>query len=175
MSTNSHCVKCFLVIVALTSALYIFKPSLFPSLTNGFVLRNNVDQTSPCSPCTTCDCSSHLSLTKVAPVLVNHTIPDCGTTDPELDTDIEKQYLDRLAEELKLLKTVTEEHARHMNVSYIAAKRLGSQYEREAEKCNTATQACEDARERVEALLIKEKKVTSIWEERARKSGWQTS
>lgn len=86
---------------------------------------------------------------------------------------MEKQFTDLLAEELKLQEAVAEEHARHMNITFVEAKRVASQYQREAEKCNAATEICEEARERAQALLIKERKVTMMWEKRARQLGWE--
>lgn len=86
---------------------------------------------------------------------------------------MEKQFVDLLTEELKLQEAVSEERVRHMNITFAEAKRAASQYQREAEKCNAATETCEEARERSEALLIKERKVTSLWERRARQMGWE--
>lgn len=85
---------------------------------------------------------------------------------------MEKQFIDLLTEELKLQETVSEEQTRHMNITFLEAKRAASQYQKEAEKCNSATEICEGARERAEALLIKERKVTILWEKRARNLGW---
>ena len=98
---------------------------------------------------------------------------DCGSNDPDLKQEMEKQFVDLLSEELKLQESVSEEHSRHMNGTFAEAKRIATQYEREAEKCNAATETCEGARERAEALLIKERKVTSMWERRARQRGWE--
>lgn len=81
--------------------------------------------------------------------------------------------MDLLTEELKLQGTVAEEHSRHMNITLAEAKRVASQYQKEAEKCNAATETCEQARERAEALLIKERKETSVWEQRAHQMGWE--
>ncbi|CAK9181071.1 unnamed protein product [Ilex paraguariensis] len=86
---------------------------------------------------------------------------------------MEKQFVDLLSEELKLQETVGEEHIHHMNITFGEARRLASQYQKEAEKCNAATEICEAARERAEALLLKERKITSLWEQRARQVGWQ--
>jgi hypothetical protein len=86
---------------------------------------------------------------------------------------MEKQFVDLLTEELKLQVTVAEEHTRHMNITFGEAKRVASQYQKEAEKCNAATETCEEARERAEALRIKERKVTLLWERRARQMGWE--
>lgn len=84
-----------------------------------------------------------------------------------------KQLVDLLSEELKLEETVDEEHSQHMNITLGEAKRLASQYQREAEKCNAATETCEGARERAQMLLTKEKKITLLWERRARQLGWE--
>ncbi|GMP35642.1 hypothetical protein CsSME_00008006 [Camellia sinensis var. sinensis] len=105
--------------------------------------------------------------------LANLSVTDCGGDDPDLKEEMEKQFVDLLTEEMKLQETVNEEHAHHMNITFAEARRVASQYQREAEKCNAATETCEQARERSEALLIKEKKVTSLWERRARQMGWQ--
>lgn len=86
---------------------------------------------------------------------------------------MEKQFVDLLSEELKLQKTVGEEHIRHMNITFGEARRVASQYQKEAEKCNTATETCEQAREQAEALMRQEKKITSLWERRARQLGWE--
>lgn len=87
---------------------------------------------------------------------------------------MEKQFVDLLTEELKLQEKVAEEHMRHMNVTMGDAKRVASQYQKEAEKCNTATETCEAAREQAEALLTKERKVTALWEHRARQMGFDS-
>lgn len=81
--------------------------------------------------------------------------------------------MDLLSEELKLEEAVGEEHSHHMNITLGEAKRLASQYQREAEKCIATTETCEGARERAMVLLSKEKKLTSLWERRARQAGWE--
>lgn len=85
---------------------------------------------------------------------------------------MEKQLADLLSEEIKLQRMVAEEHFNRMNITLGEARRLGTQYQRESEKCNAATETCEQARERAEALITKEKKLTSAWEQRARQLGW---
>lgn len=99
----------------------------------------------------------------------------CGKNDPELSKEMEKQFVDLLNEELKLQQIVAEEHSHHMNATLVEAKRQATQYQREAEKCNAATETCEEARERSEAAISKEKKLTALWEQRARQLGWQDS
>ncbi|KAE8668554.1 serine carboxypeptidase S28 family protein [Hibiscus syriacus] len=104
--------------------------------------------------------------------LTNLSITDCGNNDPDLKQEMEKQFVDLLTEELKLQEAVAEEHSRHMNITIGEAKRVASQYQKEVEKCIAATETCEEARERAEASLIRERKVTTLWEQRARQMGW---
>ncbi|KAJ4913404.1 Uncharacterized protein Rs2_08025 [Raphanus sativus] len=94
--------------------------------------------------------------------LANLTVTDCGGDDPELKQEMEKQFVDLETEELKLQEAVADEHSRHMNVTLAEAKRVASHYQKEAEKCNAATEICESAKERAEALLIKERKITAF-------------
>eukprot|EP00262_Sarcandra_glabra_P017632 TRINITY_DN6091_c0_g1_i1.p1 TRINITY_DN6091_c0_g1~~TRINITY_DN6091_c0_g1_i1.p1 ORF type:complete len:178 (-),score=41.17 TRINITY_DN6091_c0_g1_i1:206-739(-) len=161
---------CCLVVLAIASALYVSGPALYWRFKKGLKLDDNAP--SSCAPCV-CDCPPPLSLLKIAPGLVNLSITDCGKHDPDLSNEMEKQLVDLLTEELKLQETVAEEHTHHMNFTYVEARRLASQYQKEAEKCNAATETCEEARERTEASLIKEKKVTTMWERRARQLGWE--
>lgn len=81
--------------------------------------------------------------------------------------------MDLLSEELKLQESVIEANMRHMNITLAEAKRVASQYQREADKCIFATETCEQARERAQAILTKEKKMTLVWEQRARQMGWE--
>lgn len=157
------------MVFAVASALCVSGPALYWRFKKNMKLGNG----SPiCSPCT-CDCPPPLSLLKLAPGLVNISVTDCGKNDPDLNKEMEKQFVDLLTEELKLQEVVAEEHIRHMNITFGEARRAASQYQREAEKCNAATEICEAARERAEALLAKEMKVTSLWERRARQMGWE--
>ncbi|CAK9168823.1 unnamed protein product [Ilex paraguariensis] len=158
---SGTCLRCCLVVFAVVSALCVSGPALYWKFKKGLRLRAT---SLSCSPCI-CDCPPPLSLLKIA--------PDCGKDDPDLKKEMEKQFVDLLSEELKLQEMVSEEHVHHMNITFGEARRLASQYQREAEKCNTATETCEAARERAEALLLRERKITSSWEQRARKLGWE--
>ncbi|KAM7471642.1 hypothetical protein LguiA_009825 [Lonicera macranthoides] len=164
--------RCCLVVFAIASALGVCGPVLYWKFKKGMSLRNPISSSSSsCPPCL-CDCPPPLSLLTIAPGLANLSVTDCGKNDPELNKEMEKQFVDLLTEELKLHEMVAEEHMHRMNVTFGEARRLASQYQREAEKCNTATETCEQAREHAEALLTKERKVTSLWERRARQLGW---
>ncbi|XP_068657803.1 uncharacterized protein [Aristolochia californica] len=116
----------------------------------------------PCSPCH-CDCSSESVLSVLS---------DSGSYDPYMKDDMEKPTIDLLAEELKLRAGVTEDLKQQMQANMLDTKKLASKYQKEAEKCNTGVEACEEARERLEAALSAELKVSAQWERRARQYGW---
>uniref|UniRef100_A0A7N0V4Y1 Uncharacterized protein n=1 Tax=Kalanchoe fedtschenkoi TaxID=63787 RepID=A0A7N0V4Y1_KALFE len=162
-------VRCSLVTFAIVSALCVCGPALYWRFSKS-VPSSDSASSSSCAPCH-CNCPEPVSLLQV-PGLANLSVTDCGSNDPELKSEMEKQFVDLLTEELKLHEMVADERARHMNTTFIEAKRAASQYQNEAEKCNAATDICEGARERAEALLIKERKITSLWEKRARNMGW---
>ncbi|CAH9054380.1 unnamed protein product [Cuscuta epithymum] len=50
---------------------------------------------------------------------------------------------------------------------------MTSQYMKEADKCNSGMETCEEAREKADATLLAQKKVTAMWESRARQMGWK--
>ncbi|KAL9314286.1 hypothetical protein ACSQ67_019738 [Phaseolus vulgaris] len=160
-----------LVVFAVVSALGVCGPALYWRFKNAISLRNSHNKLS-CPPCL-CNCPPPLSLFQLAPGLANLSVSDCGSNDPDLKEEMEKQFVDLLSEELKLQESVTEASTRHMNITLGEAKRVASQYQREADKCIAATETCEQARERAEAILIKERKITSVWERRARQMGWE--
>lgn len=166
---SGGCLRCCLVVFAVVSALGVCGPALYWKLKKGVKFAGSKLS---CPPCV-CDCPPPLSLLNIAPGLANLSVTDCGSKDPDLKQEMEKQFVDLLAEELKLQEAVAEEHIRHMNITFAEAKRVASQYQREAEKCNSATEICEGARERAQVLLINERKVTLMWEKRARQMGWE--
>uniref|UniRef100_A0A0A9GD55 Uncharacterized protein n=1 Tax=Arundo donax TaxID=35708 RepID=A0A0A9GD55_ARUDO len=173
------CGRWCLVILAVASALGVSGPAFYWRYKKGFSSSPAasvaaVSSSPSCPPCS-CDCPAPLSLKSIAPGLANFSITDCGKNDPELAKEMEKQFVDLLNEELKLQQVVAEEHSHHMNATLVEAKRQATQYQREAEKCNAATETCEEAREQSEAAISKEKKLTALWEQRARQMGWKDS
>lgn len=165
---SGSCVRGCLVAFAIVSALCVSGPALYWKLKEAARLRQNPNSCPPCH----CDCPAPFSLLKIAPGLVNLSVEDCGKNDPELREEMQKQFVDLLTEELKLQETVLEEHLERMNATHREARRVASQYQKEAEKCNTATETCEEARERAQVFLMREKKATILWEQRARQLGW---
>ncbi|XP_057515321.1 uncharacterized protein LOC130796908 [Amaranthus tricolor] len=173
-SASTGWVRCCLISFAVISALCVSAPALYwrfqhSTTTASSSLTNNAHSCPPCS----CHCPSPPSLLQIAPGLANLSVPDCNSSDPDLKKEMAKQFVDLLTEELKLQEGVAAEHALHMNATLTEARRVASQYQREADKCIAATETCEGAREHSEALLRKEMKLTSLWERRARKMGWE--
>uniref|UniRef100_A0A803MBZ5 Uncharacterized protein n=1 Tax=Chenopodium quinoa TaxID=63459 RepID=A0A803MBZ5_CHEQI len=156
------CIEECLVEVELLEEVSIFGPALYWKVNKGTKLGHHTS--SNCPPCI-CDCPPPLSILKI--------VPDCGKSDPELQQEMEKQYAELLMEELKLQEVVAQEHIRHMNATYREARRVASQYQREAEKCTIAIETCEEARENAEALILREMKLALLWQQRAHKMGWQ--
>lgn len=65
------------------------------------------------------------------------------------------------------------ENQRKADMALLEAKKLTSQYMKEADKCNSGMETCEEAREKAEVLLLAQKKLTATWEMRARQKGWK--
>lgn len=86
---------------------------------------------------------------------------------------MEKNFTDLLAEELKLREAEAAEAARRADVTLLEAKKLASQFQKEADKCSSGMDTCEEARERAEAALQEQKKQSAMWETRARQRGWK--
>lgn len=97
---------------------------------------------------------------------------DCGKHDPVLNEEMNKGLLTMLSEELNLQKVVANESLEHTKRLVMDARKTFSQYQKEAEKCNIGMETCEEARQRAEAELIEERRLTALWENRAREYGW---
>ncbi|XP_022952353.1 uncharacterized protein LOC111455059 isoform X3 [Cucurbita moschata] len=105
--------------------------------------------------------------------LRNTTFGDCIKHDPEVSQDTEKNFADLLLEELKLKETEALENQRRADMALLEAKKMTSQYQKEADKCNSGMETCEEAREKAEAVLAAQKRLTAMWEQRARQRGWK--
>ena len=86
---------------------------------------------------------------------------------------MEKNFTDLLSEEVNLREAEAMNAQRQADVTLLEAKKLASQYQKEADKCSSGMDTCEEARERAEAALREQKKLTSVWEARARQHGWK--
>ena len=90
-----------------------------------------------------------------------------------MSEDTEKNFADLLAEELKLREAESLEHQRRADMALLEAKKVTSQYQKEADKCTSGMETCEEAREKAEAALTAQKRLTAMWEQRARQKGWK--
>lgn len=100
-------------------------------------------------------------------------LSDCAKHDPEVSEDTEKNFAELLAEELKLREAESTESQQRADMALLEAKKVTSQYQKEADKCNSGMETCEEAREKSEASLAAQKKLTAMWELRARQRGWK--
>lgn len=77
-----------------------------------------------------------------------------------------------LSEEVRLQEVVAKETLEQTKKEIGNARKASSHYQKEAEKCNLGIKTCEEARERVEAELVFERRLSALWEKRARQFGW---
>ncbi|XP_050206748.1 uncharacterized protein LOC126656272 [Mercurialis annua] len=165
-------VKVGLVLLGLSLAGYLMGPPLYWHFKEGLAAAVSHSASSySCSPCV-CDCSSQPLLT-IPQGLSNASFADCAKRDPEVSEDTEKNFADLLTEELKLREGEALENQRRADMALLEAKKMTSQYQKEADKCNSGMETCEEAREKSEAALAAQKKLTVLWESRARQRGWK--
>ncbi|CAN0914332.1 hypothetical protein LINGRAHAP2_LOCUS28500 [Linum grandiflorum] len=105
---------------------------------------------------------------------INGSYADCGTNDPEIKQEVEKDRLALLSEEIVLQKLVANETLQRTKTLTTESGLVYSHYKREAEKCISQVETCEEARERAEAELREELKITASWEQRALELGWSS-
>lgn len=93
--------------------------------------------------------------------------------DPELRDGSEMNMTSVLVEELELREIEVQEIQQKADQALLEAKKLTSQYQKEADKCTSGMETCEEAREKAEAALQVQRRVTAMWELRARQKGWK--
>ncbi|XP_022969266.1 uncharacterized protein LOC111468321 [Cucurbita maxima] len=170
-SCNPSLIKFGLALIALSIAGYILAPPLYWHFKEGLAVVTRSSSSSSCPPCF-CDCPSQPLIT-IPQELRNTTFGDCIKHDPEVSQDTEKNFADLLLEELKLKETEALENQRRADMALLEAKKMTSQYQKEADKCNSGMETCEEAREKAEAVLAAQKRLTAMWEQRARQRGWK--
>ncbi|XP_028755227.1 uncharacterized protein LOC114714640 [Neltuma alba] len=161
--------KLLLWILALTLAVYIAGRPLYWQLSEGFAAVRRDASPSSCPPCP-CDCSLEPLLS--LPDGFNNSIIDCMRQDPEVSEEMQKGFLDLLSEEVKLKEAEALEKHQRADMALLEAKKVASQYQKEADKCNSGMETCEEAREKAEEALEDQRKITALWELRARQRGW---
>ncbi|WCJ37531.1 hypothetical protein M5689_018660 [Euphorbia peplus] len=174
---QSAVVKLVLSVIGLCIAAYILGPPLYWHFKEGLAAVTHSSSSpsssssSSCAPCV-CDCSSQ-PLLSLPQGFSNASFADCAKRDPEVSEDTEKNFVDLLTEELKLRDAEASENHRRADMALLEAKKMTSQYQKEADKCNSGMETCEEAREKAEAALVAQKKMTTMWEARARQRGWK--
>ncbi|XP_038888598.1 uncharacterized protein LOC120078397 [Benincasa hispida] len=169
-SCNPSLIKFGLALIAISITGYILGPPLYWHFKEGLAVVSH-SSSSSCPPCF-CDCPSQ-PVISIPEELRNSTFADCVKHDPELSQDTEKNFADLLLEELKLKEAEALENQRRADVALLEAKKMTSQYQKEADKCNSGMETCEEAREKAEAVLTAQKRLTAMWEQRARQRGWK--
>ncbi|KAK2992513.1 hypothetical protein RJ640_005660 [Escallonia rubra] len=146
-------------LMGLCLAGYIVGPPLYWHLTEALPSIRRAS----CPPCL-CDCSSE-------PLL---SIPqECMKHEPDMSEETEKNFTALLSEELKLREAEALESQQRADMALLEAKKMMSQYQKEADKCNMGMGTCEEAREKAEAALQAQREATAMWELRARQKGWK--
>ncbi|MCO5594501.1 hypothetical protein L7F22_048532 [Adiantum nelumboides] len=157
-------VKSAAVLMAAGLMIYMLSPPFHWKFAKG-VTHSSFSR--HCSACL-CDCLA-ASESMFLPGYGNSLLSDCG----KVQEDVDPRSVDLLVEELKLQEVTTEESQRRADAALLEAKKVASQYQKEAEKCSSGMETCEEARERSEAALAAQKRLSAMWERRARQLGWR--
>lgn len=161
--------KACVLLCASILAIYILGPPLYWHFFEGIAVLKQGSR-SDCAPCV-CDCAGETA-SVLPPGFPNNNSADCANADPSMREELGKYTADLLSEELRLQAAVAEDNQRRADSALLEAKKLSSQYQKEAEKCNFGMETCEEAREKAEESLIEQKKLAQTWEKRARGLGW---
>ncbi|KAK1280648.1 hypothetical protein QJS04_geneDACA021248 [Acorus gramineus] len=167
--THTWKLKAAVVAMGICIAAYIVGRPLYWHLAEA--LGRSASSVAACDPCV-CDCSFQPFLA-LPEELSNVSLTDCAKRDPEVSEEMEKNFIDLLSEELKLREAEAAESQRRGDLMLLEAKKMASQFLKEAEKCNSGMDTCEEAREKAEAALIEQRRLTYMWEMRARQRGWK--
>ncbi|XP_050221566.1 uncharacterized protein LOC126671805 [Mercurialis annua] len=163
---SNGALRVVLFLVATFLIGYIVRPQLYSK-------ENSSSQDALTCPCD-CDCPEEYALS--LPLgFDNSSYADCGSQDPDMHEEMKKDIVALLSEEITLQRRVTDESVEHTRALVMDAKTTSLHYRKEAEKCNAQTVTCEEARERAQAELVEESKLSELWEKRARELGWEDS
>lgn len=155
----------------LRTVLVVFCVCLVGYSTVPLWLKENSNAQGSCPHCL-CDRSSE-DFIPMPSGFLDISVADCGKDDPELYEEMRKDVVTLTVEELELRKTVANETLEHTRALISDARKASSHYQKEAEKCSVGVETCEEAREIAEAQLVQERRLSALWEERARELGWK--
>ncbi|XP_076934605.1 uncharacterized protein LOC143600954 [Bidens hawaiensis] len=170
-SCNPAIVKIGIIFLGVCLVGYLVGPPLYWHVLEGLAAVRRSSSAVSCPPCN-CDCDSQ-PLLSIPQALSNGSLTDCAKHDPEVNGETEKNLAELLLEELKLREAEALESQQRADMALLEAKKLTSQYQKEADKCNSGMETCEEAREKAEAALIAQKHESEKWESRARQQGWK--
>ncbi|KDP20711.1 hypothetical protein JCGZ_21182 [Jatropha curcas] len=154
---------------------YIVAPPLYWHLSDIIVAALRSSSSSSSSsycPLCPCDCSSQ-PLLSLPNGLSNNSFTECMKHDPDVSEEMEKSFIELLSEEVRLKEEEALKKQRRVDLALLEAKKMASQYQKEADKCNAGMETCEEARERAEATLEAQRKLSAMWELRALQRGWK--
>jgi len=93
--------------------------------------------------------------------------------DPEVSREMEQSLTNILKDELRLSEEEAQEKQQRADLALLEAKSMTSQYQKEAEKCDSGMDSCEAAREKAEKVVGEQRKLPAIWELRDREREWR--
>ncbi|EEF43823.1 uncharacterized protein LOC8277984 [Ricinus communis] len=163
--------KVILWLMGICTVGYILGPPLHWHLSD--TLAVTLSSSSYCATCH-CDCSS-LPLLSLPRGLNNNSFTDCMKNDPEVSEEMEKSFKGLLSEEVGLKEAEALRDQQRADVALLEAKKMASQYQKDADKCNAGMGTCEEARESAESTLEAHLRLSAMWELRARQRGWKES
>ena len=104
--------------------------------------------------------------------------PDCAKQFKEVKSrasgeETEKSITEMLIEELKQREEEATEAQQQADVKLLEAKKLASQYQKEADKCSSGMDTCEEAREKSAESLPSQRKLNVLWEKMVRELKWK--
>uniref|UniRef100_A0A453LY03 DUF1068 domain-containing protein n=2 Tax=Aegilops tauschii subsp. strangulata TaxID=200361 RepID=A0A453LY03_AEGTS len=151
-------VTALVALLGLGVAAYIVGPPLY------WHVAEALGGSAGACPACACDCDA-LPLLQLP--------EDCAKQFKEVKNHASGEETELLIEELKQREEDATEAQQQADVKLLEAKKLASQYQKEADKCSSGMDTCEEAREKSAESLLGQRKLTALWEERARELGWK--
>ncbi|KAL2630964.1 hypothetical protein R1flu_015650 [Riccia fluitans] len=166
-------IAAFLSVVAITLCIFLGSP-FYWQLKDDAAAGLEGSGSDICPPCT-CDCvASQFQgfLNETYANLDYVTLPNCGRNDPDMLQELKKSRTQLLEEELQLEDAVWIGDRARFDSKIQEFEAMAAHYLEESQQCNSEMSASESAREKAEADLVTQRKITYSWESRAHALGW---
>jgi hypothetical protein len=62
--------------------------------------------------------------------------------DPEMSDEMERNFTELLSEELRMKEAEAQEKQQRADIALLEAKKMASQFQKEADKCNSGMKTC---------------------------------